>query len=73
MFFLAVASIVASTPTNAPRASAGALVQATATIRVISGARLSFHAPNERGIPHARNSMINTPEGRQPARLIEFQ
>lgn len=73
MLLFAVASIVASAPTDAPRATGGALVQATATIRIISGARLSFHAPNEHGIPHARNSMINTPEGRQPARLIEFQ
>ena len=73
MFLLALASIVTSTTSNAPRASGGAWVQATATIRIISGARLSFHTPNERGIPHARDSMINTPEGRRPARLIEFQ
>jgi hypothetical protein len=73
MFFFAAASIAGSAPDSTARASVGSAVQATATIRILSGARLSFHGPNEHGIPHVRVTMINTIEGRQRAHLIEFE
>jgi len=51
-----------------------ASVQATATIRIISGVVLKFGAPQNAGAPAAHDSKVTTEEGLvRPARLIEFQ
>lgn len=65
----AVAVSVLSTPPSI-RAS----VQATATIRVITGVRLSFGAGlSDADVPRARDTFIKTGGAQQPAKLIEFQ
>ena len=74
MLLLAAAAISTAMPQSARRASGGAAVQAVATIRIISGARLSFRGPNDPGLPRARNCILNSPGGQQErARLIEFE
>jgi hypothetical protein len=74
MFLAAVAAIAASSmPQPAP--SAGVSAQATATIRVISGVRVSFDGDQKQPeFPRPRDTTIRTADAeRQPARLIEFQ
>jgi hypothetical protein len=54
--------------------SAGASAQATATIRVISGVRVSFSAEQSGSdVPKARQTVVKTGDSQQPAKLIEFQ
>jgi hypothetical protein len=74
MFLIAAAAIASSAPQSPPMMSAGASVQATATIRVISGVRVSFGSEqNGTDIPQARQTVIKTGDSQQPAKLIEFQ
>lgn len=71
MLFIA-AAVAVSLPSTPPTIRAS--VQATATIRVISGVRLSFGAElNDADVPRARDSFVKTGEAQQPAKLIEFQ
>jgi len=64
-------------PTNAPppwsHKPAVALVQARATVRIISGASLQLGRRNEIEGQHLRNTRVDTPGGVQPARLLEFE
>jgi hypothetical protein len=75
MFLIAAAAIASSVPQAPPAMmSAGASVQATATIRVISGARVSFGTEQSGpDVPQPRPTMVKTGDLQQPARLIEFQ
>ena len=75
MFLILAAAIAGSPPQMAPLASVGASVQATATIRVISGVRLHFGGKQtDADIPRPRLTLIhNADVSQQPARLIEFQ
>jgi hypothetical protein len=75
MFLIAVAAIISPVfQAPPPMMSAGASVQATATIRVISGARVSFGAAQTgTDVPPARQTVIKTGASQQPAKLIEFQ
>ena len=68
------AAIAASMPPPAPVAGVGASTEAIVTVRVISGVQVSFgREQNSSDIPRARNTVINAVDGKQPARLIEFQ
>ena len=75
MLLVAAAAIATSSPQTPPRASVGGSVQAIATIRVISGVRLSFGREQENAdIPRARLTLIHTADAqKQSASLIEFQ
>ena len=54
--------------------SAGASVQATATIRVISGVRVSFGAEQSgTDVPQPLQTVVKIGDSQQPAKLIEFQ
>jgi hypothetical protein len=74
MLLVVAAAIVASAPPPT-RTSIGASVRATATIRVISGVRLSFgDEQNDADVPRPRQTTIHTADAQhQQARLIEFQ
>jgi hypothetical protein len=74
MFLVAAAAIAVSTSEPVTR-SVGASVQAIATIRIISGVRLSLSgAQKEPDIPRPRRTVIRTADAQQqPASLIEFQ
>jgi hypothetical protein len=66
------AAIVASATSFTPRS--GATAQASATVRIVSAARISFTAaqqPSDQ--PSPRDTTISTDAGPKPARLIEFQ
>lgn len=70
---LVIAAVIAASVPSAPPAIR-ASVQATATIRVISGVRLSFGAAlNDADVPRARDTFVKTGDAPQPAKLIEFQ
>ena len=76
MLILAAAAIAALPPTAAPGANASASVQAIATVRVISGVRLSFGADqqSEPGAPRPRLTIVHTADAQQqPAELFEFE
>ena len=55
--------------------SAGASVQAIATVRIISGVRLSFGAnQSDASAPRPRLTIIHTADAQeQPAKLFEFE
>jgi hypothetical protein len=75
MFLIAAAAIMSPVP-QAPRTmmSAGTSVQATATIRVISGVRVSFGAEQRSAdVPQPRQTVVKSGDLQQPAKLIEFQ
>src|SRR2546423_309091 len=75
MLILAAAAIAALPPTAAPRANAGASVQAIATIRVLSGVRLTFGADQgDASAPRPRLTVIHTADAQeQAAMLFEFE
>jgi hypothetical protein len=71
MVLLAAAALAATPPQPHP---ISAVVQATATIRVISGVELKFSALNNPDAPPPRDSIVKAADGSvQPAKLIEFQ
>jgi hypothetical protein len=74
MLLAAAIALAAATP-HPVGASAGASAQAMATIRIISGVRLSFRSgQNDASVPLPRTTTIRTSDSQeQPARLIEFQ
>jgi hypothetical protein len=75
MFLIAAAAIISPVPQAPPTMmSAGASVQATATIRVISGVRVSFGAEQSgTDVPQQRQTVVKVGDSQQPAKLIEFQ
>jgi len=75
MLVLAAAAIAALPLTEAPGANAGVSVQAIATVRVISGVRLSFAAEqSDASAPRPRLTIIHTADAQeQPAKLFEFE
>jgi hypothetical protein len=66
MLFLLAAAIAAPGP-QPP------VVQARATVRILSGARLSFAAESTPGQPRPRTTIIHANGLAQAARLIEFE
>ena len=71
LFAAALAS--SSTPTPLPQAKVEPLVQAHATVRIVSGATLHLGSVNSLEGQQLRTTRISTPDGVQPARLIEFE
>jgi len=70
MIFLAAAALA----TKAPEPRVSAVVQATATIRIVSGVSLKLDGSPNADAPPARDSIIKTSDGTShPAKLIEFQ
>ena len=73
MLLFAAAAIAVSVSPTPPATSAGATVQAMATVRVISGVQLRLGEQNSSDVPAARDTVFNTGNIQQPAKLIEFQ
>ncbi len=72
MLLLAAATLVASSPQKAMHQISGPVVQARATVRIISGARLEW-GEGQAGVPKERKTVIRTTSGPQQATLIEFE
>jgi len=72
MFLLVAAAVASSAPANSSTAPA-VVRQATATVRIVSGVKLTLDAPTNDGAPPARDSKITVNGTRQSARLIEFE
>jgi hypothetical protein len=73
MLALAVLAAAASAP-QLSTAPTGPVVQAMATVRIISGVQLRLDGQaNGVEIPAPRNAVIQANGTDQPARLIEFQ
>jgi len=72
MLWLAAAAAIAA---SAPASSAPppAVVQATATVRILSGVRLKLDSTTNTDAPAAHDSVVSTNGTQQPARLIEFE
>jgi hypothetical protein len=65
------AALAMQTPQSRP---SPALVQATATIRVVSAVRLRLDAPTNPDAPATHGSIVHAADGTTiPAKLIEFQ
>ena len=70
MLWLAVAAFTASTPSHpAPLVA----VQAKATVRIMSGARIDFAGNGGPDLPRPRQTVVRTNGTIQPAHLIEFE
>jgi hypothetical protein len=74
MLWLVASAAALSAPVQPPRwAPSGAVAQATASVRIISGVRLKFGDENPQA-PKARDRKVRTEDGLvRPARLIEFE
>jgi hypothetical protein len=73
MLLLLAAAIAASPPRQSLSEPTRELVQARATVRIVSGARLNWDQGAKGDQPTARMTMIRTAQGEQQARLIEFE
>ncbi len=71
LILAAAAAIAASSPT--PSRTAAPVVQATATVRILSGARLSLGATRNGEGFSARAAVLRTAGATQQAMLIEFE
>ena len=70
MLLVAAAALV----TAPPQSRVSASVQATATIRVVSGVTLKLDGSPNPGAPPAREIVLKAADGtRQPVKIIEFQ
>jgi hypothetical protein len=73
MLQLVAAAIAASSPQTATAATSPA-IQARATVRIVSAARLHWgEERSRRDIPPPRATTIRTLNGPEPAKLIEFE
>ncbi|HEX6661543.1 MAG TPA: hypothetical protein VF067_06725 [Sphingomicrobium sp.] len=72
MFLTAAAFAAAPVPAPTPRPAA-ASAQALATIRIISGVEVHFGGARAGDGLATRDTIIRSPDGNQPAKLIEFQ
>ena len=72
LWFVASAALAASAPaTSGPT---HALVEARATVRILSGVRLKLDSPINADAPPAHDAVVVERDGsRRPARLIEFE
>ena len=73
MLALAAAAAIAASPTPPPSRIAAPAVQATATVRILPGARLSLGAPKSGDGFSARAATVRSAGSSQPAMLIEFE
>ena len=73
MIGIAAAALLAAAPQGGP-AQPSTVAQAQATVRIVSGVRLTLQqSGNGNEVPKARSATIRTSEGPQPAKLIEFE
>jgi hypothetical protein len=70
LWFAALAISAAKPPTIGP---SPAVVQARATVRVISGIRLKLYSATNAGAPTARETKATADGAKRVARLIEFE
>lgn len=74
MLVVAAAILASSTVALPERAGLAApLVQARATVRIVSGVRLQLGEANRVEGQRLRWTIVSTREGLQPARLVEFE
>jgi hypothetical protein len=71
LWLVASAALAAAPP--APSGPVRAAVEATATVRIISGVRLKLDSPTNSDAPPAHASIVTADGSPRPARLIEFQ
>jgi hypothetical protein len=71
MLWLAMA--VAAAQPKMPPPPAPPVVQARATVRIISGVRLKLDGKPNPDAPRPREAVIHTDRGPKQARLIEFE
>jgi hypothetical protein len=70
---LIAASIASALPQDRPPPTP-AIVQARATMRIVSGARIQWDQQASGGeIPPVRTTVVQTTNGPQSAKLIEFE
>jgi hypothetical protein len=72
MLWFAVAAAFIGSPPHGP-APRGPVVQARATVRIVSGARVRFGEGASSDVPASHERWIRTTMGIQPAKLIEFE
>jgi hypothetical protein len=74
MVLLAAALLANASPPEPQSHPVGAAVQATVTIRIVSGVSLKLDSPINPGAPPSHDSEVHAPDGSSvPAKLIEFQ
>jgi hypothetical protein len=73
MLLLAAAIAAGPTPQARPRNPVAAVVEARATVRIVSGARVHFGGEFAGDVPVARDSIIRSAGQAAPAKLIEFE
>lgn len=73
MFLLAAAALASSAAQDGPRQPVRPLVQAVATVRIVSGMRLHLNGQANPQAPAPREYVIRSENGPQPAQLIEFE
>jgi hypothetical protein len=73
MLWLIAAVAAANAAPDPGSRPAPVVVQATATVRIISGVELKLDSPTNDGAPAARDSTISVDGAQKPARLIEFE
>ena len=73
MLLLAAAAITASAPQSAQQASVWPMVQAQATVRIVSGVRLRLGEAENGDAPAPRDTVIHTDGTARHAKLIEFE
>jgi len=73
MLWIAAVATLASAPQNATPQPTRAIAQATATVRIISGARISLDGQASADAPSPTDGVVHTEGSAQTARLIEFQ
>jgi hypothetical protein len=73
MLWLAAAAMTAATPQPAAASPVRAVVQAQATVRIISAARIRLDGQPSTNAPPPNDGVVHTEGLAQTARLIEFQ
>ena len=74
LLILLAATVLFAADSGSTAPASRAVVQATATVRIVSGARINWDkTSNNNDLPVSRNTVVQTENGSQPARLIEFE
>jgi hypothetical protein len=73
MLWLAAAALTAAPPQTPTSSPVRAVVQAQATVRIISGTRIRLDGQPSPDAPPPSDGVVHTEGAAQPARLIEFQ
>jgi hypothetical protein len=74
MVLLAATSLATASPQPRTHAPTGAVVQATATIRVVTGVVIKLGGPANADAPRTQETVVHFADGSVvPAKLVEFQ